>query len=78
MGVEALGHGRGRPLAHYGPHLNPSEGCCVLQDAMGAEGCVSPLPQLSWRTRQDSWDLKSALSMNFIGSPSRLRFCGLY
>ena len=53
MGVEALGHGRDRPLAHYGPHLNPSEGCCrVLQDAMGAERCVSPLPQLSWRTRQ--------------------------
>src|SRR4029453_5827714 len=42
------------------------------QDAVSAPSLNSP-----GEPARDSWDSKSALSMNFTGSPFRLSFCGI-
>src|SRR5262245_22799885 len=64
------------PWPMVGPISTPAKAagvCCRMpwdRDAGSAPTLNSP-----GELARDSWDLKSALSMNFTGSPFRLRFC---
>gem|GEM_PF-5230279 len=65
------------PWPIMGPISTPAKAaaaCCKMpweRNAVSAPSRSSPS-----EPARDSWDLKSALSMNFTGSPFRLRFCG--